>query len=169
MDAAIALLFAATGFGQMALEHCPNAGCFALQPAQGRQAVQVGNLLFQEEEIGEEIYLQHHFARRYGPFQPLTGLSVSSHGDVWAGIGVAWTGDLPGPGYLETSLMPGVYLQADGPDLGHPVEFRSSIGVGVEFGGGARLSMHYDHRSNADISGTNPGLESLGVRFSMPL
>ncbi|MEM8536909.1 MAG: acyloxyacyl hydrolase, partial [Pseudomonadota bacterium] len=73
------------------------------------------------------------------------------------------------PIFIELSLMPGLYIRGDGPDLGFPVQFRGALGAGVNIGDYGILSVFFDHRSNANATETNPGLETLGVRLSYRL
>ncbi len=63
--------------------------------------------------------------------------------------------------------MPGFHFQGNGPDLGGILEARSGIALGYEFQNGGKLAVSFDHRSNADIYSTNPGLETLGVRYTL--
>ena len=74
-------------------------------------------------------------------------------------VGAGW--------FAEGSVMPGFYDAGDGPDLGSNLQFRSALGLGYEFAGGSTLSVHYDHRSNADIESLNPGLETIAIRYAV--
>jgi lipid A 3-O-deacylase len=119
------------------------------------------------EADGLEIALTHAAGRRFGAFQPVAGVSLSSGGDAWAGGGVRWT--VAGQRLaLEASFMPGLYVAARH-DLGHPVEFRSGLGVTWTFESGATLALVLDHRSNGGLGRDNPGLETVGLRWSWPL
>ncbi|PJE30442.1 Lipid A 3-O-deacylase (PagL) [Pseudooceanicola marinus] len=168
MDGALAVLFLAAGLTDMGMSHCGTTGCLAEAPAEQRLSFSAGDVWFQEDQISKEIYMKYDFGTSYGPFQPSFGLSVTDEGDAWVGLGASWTAELDQL-YLQLSLMPGLYAQGDGPDLGHVVEFRSGIEVGFEARNGWRYGLVYDHRSNAEISGTNPGMETVQFRVSVPL
>ena len=58
------------------------------------------------------------------------------------GAGAKWTSEniSAGPFFVEASLMPGIYAQEDGPDLGGALQFRSAVGAGYEFDNGATLA-----------------------------
>jgi len=53
--------------------------------------------------------------------------------------------------------------------LGGPVNFRSGIEIGMETRTGVRYALSYDHRSNLDFYGSNPGVETVQFRVSIPL
>ena len=65
--------------------------------------------------------------------------------------------------------MPGVYIRDGGPNLGFPLQFRGSLGAGVNIGDYGSLSVFFDHRSNANTTEVNPGLETLGIRLTYRL
>ena len=79
------------------------------------------------------------------------------------------SGALPHQSFVQLSLLPGLYAQTDGAELGHMIEFRSSAGVGYAFDNGARVSLQFDHRSNGGLSNDNPGLETFGIRLALPM
>ena len=168
MDGALAVLFLVAGLTDMGINHC-GTGCLAQSQADKRIALSYGNVQFNGNTIGEEVYLKYDLGRTYGPFQPAVGASVTSDGDAWIGLGATWTGQFANDhAYVQLSLMPGFHSQGSGPDLGHSIEFRSGIEVGYEAANGIRYGVSYDHRSNAELSNVNPGLETLQFRSSMP-
>ncbi|WP_322892471.1 MULTISPECIES: acyloxyacyl hydrolase [unclassified Yoonia] len=170
MDGTFAVIFFIVGLTDTYLNEC-DKGCFALREAPARVALQLSETYFQSETISEELYATYDFARSYGAFQPVIGASATSDGDLWLGAGAKWTTQnvIEGPFFVELSFMPGLYVQGDGPDLGGPLEFRGALGVGYAFDNGATLTVLADHRSNADLGDINPGLETVGLRFAMPL
>jgi lipid A 3-O-deacylase len=170
MDGALAAFFVITSLTDMALNDCPT-GCLATTDAPARLSFQLGDVRFDEDRIGKEFYVGYDAGQKHGPFQTTIGASVTEEGAGWIGAGGKWTStDIwSGPFFLESTLMPGIYFQSDGPDLGGSLQFRSSIGVGFAFEGGATVTVAYDHRSNADTDVTNPGLEVLSIRYAMPL
>ncbi|MGR3590926.1 MAG: acyloxyacyl hydrolase [Limimaricola soesokkakensis] len=171
MDGSLAALFALVAAADLAFgaRGCGLDGCDAPEVTQARTALQYGEVLYQGERQGGELYLQQMLPWRFGGLEPVLGISVSADGDTWVGAGLQWTGALPHDSFVQLSLLPGFHAQTDGPDLGHMIEFRSSIGVGYAFDNGARLSLQFDHRSNAELSDPNPGLETFGLRVALPL
>ena len=169
MDATLAVLAVMASFGDMSLNYCDN-GCFAPNPVESRLSVSAGSVVFLEEAISEEVFLRYDFGVSYGPFQPAVGASMTSDGDVWAGAGFLWTGSFfDDSGYVQLSVMPGLWERGDGPDLGHAIEFRSGIEIGYEARNGWRYGLSLDHRSNAGIGDLNPGVETLQLRLSIPM
>ncbi|WP_010137179.1 acyloxyacyl hydrolase [Oceanicola sp. S124] len=168
MDGTLAVLFLLAGLSDMGLNHCGADGCLAQAPAEQRLAFSAGQVLFQEDHISNEVFVKYDLGTSYGPFQPGFGLSVTDEGDAWIGMGASWTAELDQL-YVQLSLMPGLYAQGSGPDLGNVIEFRSGIEVGFEGRNGWRYGLLYDHRSNAELSSVNPGLETLQFRVSVPL
>ncbi len=170
MDGTLAAIFLIASLSDMALNDCPS-GCLASSDATARLSFQAAKVEFDGVIIADEAYIGYDFGRAYGPFQPTIGASYSDQGDVWAGVGFKYAiKDIGGTGlFVESSLMPGVHLAQDGPDIGGTFHFRSALGLGYEFGNGATVLAAYDHRSNADTLPLNPGLETISIRFSIPL
>ncbi|MCG3267724.1 acyloxyacyl hydrolase [Yoonia sp. I 8.24] len=171
MDGSLAIIFLITSLTDMGLNDCRTDGCLTQDTATARLSFQVADMEFQEEIISEEVYFGYDMDRRYGPFQPTFGASIGSNGATWVGAGFKWTSAdaIDSPFFIETSLMPGYYHRGDGPDLGGNLHFRSAFGIGYEFDSGATLSLHYDHRSNADTQDLNPGLETIALRYAVVL
>ncbi|MHC9236055.1 acyloxyacyl hydrolase [Pseudooceanicola sp. 502str34] len=170
MDGTLAVLFLVAGLTDMGFNHCGDAGCFARSGEQARLGLSFGDVQYQENSIDNEFYVKYDFPVAYGPFQPIVGASMTMDGDAWVGIGAAWTKNFfADRAYLRLSLMPGLYAQGDGPDLGHAIEFRSGVELGYEARNGVRYGVSYDHRSNADIEEWNPGMETIQFGVSFPL
>lgn len=168
MDGTLAALFLISSLTDMGVNHCGNGGCLAPAADQSRLSFSAGQVMFQDEDVSNELYLKYDLGRSYGPFQPSFGLSVTDEGSTWIGVGASWTAQYDRV-YLQLSLMPGLYAKGDGPDLGHEVEFRSGVELGYEAPNGWRYGLVYDHRSNADMSDVNPGMETLQFRVSIPM
>jgi len=167
MGGELVFLFVTLGLGDMIRNHCPEAGCLTRAPAVIRIAGQIGADIFQDEDIGREVFLSLDLDRSYGPFQPVIAASFSSDAGSWAGIGARW--QIGDDGFFgDLAFMPGIQF-TDGPELGSDFLFRSALAVGYRFENGASLSFVIDHRSNFVFSDVNPGLETVGFRFSMPL
>lgn len=173
MDGRLAVLFFVVGLTDMKTNDC-ETGCLARTPAQQAISLSYGDVIFQENVIGREAYLRYDMGRSYGPFQPAIGLSVTDTNDIWLGFGAThttrfWQSRSGAGGYAQLSFLPGVHVQGNGPDLGHPVEFRSGAEIGWQARNGVRVGLSYDHRSNGDISSLNPGMETFQLRVQIPL
>jgi len=174
MDGRLAVLFFAVGLFDMKTNDC-ETGCLARTPAQQAISLSYGDVIFQQNTIGRETYLRYDMGTSFGPFQPAIGVSVTDTNDIWVGIGATHTTRFwqsaasDAGGYAQLSFLPGVHVQGTGPDLGHPIEFRSGAEIGWQARNGVRVGLSYDHRSNGDISNLNPGLETLQLRVQIPL
>lgn len=170
MDGTFAVLFLIAGLTDMGTSHCgTELGCLGKTEAQGALALSAGNVEFRGDKIDHEAYLRYDLPVNYGPFQPAIGVSITEGGDAWIGAGATWNHNFTDNLYVELHLMPGLWKQGDGPDLGHRVEFRSGAEIGYEAANGIKYGLSYDHRSNADISDVNPGIETIQFRVSVPL
>ncbi len=170
MDSRFAVFFFIVGGLDTYLNDCPDA-CLQTSDAPERVHVQYGDTFFQEDDIGSEIYAIYDIPMRYGAFQPTVGASLTSDNDLWVGSGAKWSTERisDSPIFIELSVMPGVYISGNGPDIGFPIQFRGALGAGINFSETASLSVFFDHRSNANASEVNSGIETLGVRFSYQL
>jgi len=151
----------------MTQNDCPD-DCLKTEKLEPQISYQIADVQFSDESIATEFYLGYDSHRRRGPFRPTYGLSLTDEGSAWFGIGWKWSSQyvFDSPFFVETSLMPGIHAHREGPDLGGNLQFRSAFGVGYEFDNGNKMTVTYDHRSNADTQPRNPGLETLALRFS---
>ena len=170
-DGTAAVVGLALGLAAMAGTHCGGDGCLARSDDRApRLAVSAGSVVFRGETTGSELYLRFDAGRRYGPFRPVYGVSLSDAGEAWLGAGLAYAlQPRDWPVYAEFHLMPGLYAAGSGADLGGPVAFRSGVELGYETGRGLRIGLGVDHRSNAGLYSQNPGLETVHLRVSRPL
>lgn len=169
MNGTLAAIFLAVSSWDMAANYC-ETGCLAEAPATAFSTFGLGQVQFQDKGVATELYYRHDFDRKYGPYQPAVGLSLTDQGSAWVGAGFVYSATTPDErGYLSLSLMPGLYAAGDGPDLGHAIEFRSGIEVGYSAANGIRYGLSFDHRSNSELSKVNPGMETLQFRVSIPL
>ena len=168
-DGTAAVVFLVAGLIDAGVNHCPNEGCFAKNEVQAYNSLSFGNTYFQEGEVGEEFYFRRETARADGPFQRIWGISASTDGELWAGVGHAYTiTNRKQNLFLQLNAMTGLYEKGSGVDLGGPIEFRSGISVGYQNKVGVRMSLSVDHRSNLGIYSDNPGLETVQFRVSIP-
>lgn len=170
MDSRFAVFFFIMGGLDSYLNECPT-DCVGQSPAPERWHIQYGDTYVQEEIVGDELYISYDYPTYIGAVQPTAGASITDTNDVWIGAGGKWSTERisDGPVYIELSLMPGIYIQDEGTDLGFPLQFRGSLGAGYHFENGASLSVFFDHRSNANLSDGNIGIETLGIRLSYML
>ena len=70
---------------------------------------------------------------------------------------------------LNLGSAVGFYLDGEGQDLGHVLEFRSGAELAWRFDNRARLGVGVTHLSNANIGDNNPGTETVMLIYSHPL
>ena len=169
-DGTVAVVGLLIGLLDMGINHCPDEGCLAKNAVPAYNALSIGETSFQDRSVGEEVYYRRDTGTAFGPFQGVWGVSATTDGELWAGIGEAYTINLfRERSFIQFHTMIGLYDQGSGVDLGGPIEFRSGIELGYRTPGGVRIGLSVDHRSNAGIYSLNPGLETVQLRVSMPL
>ncbi len=168
-DGTFAVVGLVLGLIDMGANHCTAGGCLARQEVQPHASLSAGATYFQENQVGEELYFRRDVGHTYGPFQPVYGFSATSDGELWGGAGAAYRiSDRSDHLYMQFHTMAGLYAEGDGVDLGGPIQFRSGIEFGYQTDRGVRMSLGFDHRSNAGIDSPNPGLETVHFRVSIP-
>ncbi|SLN35989.1 Lipid A 3-O-deacylase (PagL) [Roseovarius halotolerans] len=168
-DGTIAVIGLIVGLIDMGANHCTNNGCLAKSEVQPYTGLSLGETVFQENSVGEEFAFRRETRHAYGPFQMIYGLSASSDKEIFGGVGYAYTlSNARENLFLQFHTMAGLYDKGDGVDLGGPIQFRSGIEVGYQARSGVRMSLGVDHRSNAGLYSTNPGLETVHFRVSIP-
>jgi lipid A 3-O-deacylase len=168
-DGTFAAIGLVLGLINMGVNHCPDEGCLAKTERQAYLSSSVGSVHFQENDVGEEVYVQRQAGLARGPFGLAYGASITEDGGLWAGLGTTTTFTTPNDRwYTQFHIMPGLYAKGDEADLGGPVIFRSGVEVGYTNREGVRTSLSFDHRSNAGLYSDNPGLETVQFRVSVP-
>ena len=98
------------------------------------------------------------------------GVLTSTDGVVYGYTGLHLPVPLPLGVLARPSFSVGLYESGGGMELGHALEFRSSIVFErVVADRGVRVSAMLYHLSNAGLGFTNPGLEAVGVAIAVPI
>lgn len=93
-------------------------------------------------------------------------LSVHENGDLHAGAGLYSIYTFSSRWFVEGSVMPGFFSEADQiNDLGGSFQIRSLLALGYTFDNGNRLSLAITHKSNASTNDINPGVNAALLRF----
>ncbi len=157
------------GLIDMTINHCPNEGCLAVNHVDSYNTLSIGETYFNEMHQGEEIYFRRDTGTAFGPFQNIWGLSASNDGEFWIGAGQSWTYQFfQERAFVQMHAMTGLHENGDGQDIGEPIMFRTGIELGYQSKMGARFGLGFDHRSHLGIHGSNPGLETIHFRVSIP-
>ena len=102
-------------------------------------------------------------------FKPFGGVMASTDGAAYGYAGILTDVYFGRRIVLTPSFAAGLYHNGDGKDLGHIVEFRSSIELAYRFDNRSRLGLSLYHLSNASLSEDNQGTEILSLSYSIPL
>jgi len=99
----------------------------------------------------------------------MAGVSANDDSAWWTYVGLRRPFPLADRWELGPTFGAAYYEEGDSKNLGHEVEFRSGLEVNRKFAGGSSIGFEFYHLSNAGLSDTNPGINSLWVVFSVPL
>ncbi|CUH78518.1 acyloxyacyl hydrolase [Tropicibacter naphthalenivorans] len=167
-DGTFAVLLMLLGWSDMSDNYCDTAGgCWAPSDRPAQLMLSQGEVIRRRAHVANESYVRYDLGTQVGPFGQAAGFSAGEEGELWAGYGLTYTMRM-GAFYAELHLMPGLYLDNGGFDMGGLLEFRSGLELGLESADGWRVGLAYDHRSNGGIFEANPGKETLQVRFGAP-
>ena len=89
--------------------------------------------------------------------------------EFYAAVGVLLNIEIGRGWVLTPSFGGGYYNASSGIDLGFDAEFRSGVELSKRLPNGHRFGLNFAHLSNGSLSDKNPGTESLGIVYSIPL
>lgn len=170
MDGKFAVLFLALGAYDGISNK--NQGYWPKKEAQQYIIPSAGKTFFQEEKNTNELGLDYLTSHQYGAIRPVFSSNITEKGALWFGYGGVYEKLINvrhGNIVLQSFLMPGLYHKGRDIELGSVLEFKSGFEFGFETPSKKRVSLHFSHRSNADTGFTNPGLENIHLRFSIPI
>jgi len=99
---------------------------------------------------------------------PWLGAAVNLDEAVYLSGGILGDFALGERWHFTPSFGAGYYRQGDGKDLGHDLEFRSTLELSYRLGGGSRLGLSVAHISNSSLSDKNPGMEVVKLIYLIP-
>jgi len=102
-------------------------------------------------------------------FTPMVGGFVTGDEAVYAYAGIRLDLFFGRRLVLTPNFAVGLFEEANGRALVHPLEFRSGLELAYRFDDRSRIGLAIHHLSNAGLSERNPGVETLVVRYSFPL
>ena len=125
--------------------------------------------IVQDKDQAAEFRAEYRHDKKIWVFKPFVGL-MGTTDSAFYGYGGFLVDLYFGRRWVLTpSLAAGYYEKGDGRDLGHELEFRSSLELSYRFDDRTRLGVSFYHLSNASIGSTNPGTEVLSIVYSIPL
>lgn len=125
--------------------------------------------IFAQDNPAADFRLEYRHEAYWGFLRPWAGVEVTTDGGVWVGGGIQLEWQPVDNLVLSIASGPGYYHEGSGKDLGGPLEFRTQLEIAWQSHLGSRLALALSHHSNADIYGSNPGVETLMLYYQVPL
>ncbi len=118
----------------------------------------------------EEFWaIEYRPAARFCHLGPWFIFGTGKNDEFYAAVGASLNVELGRDWVLTPGFGGGYYNASSGLDLGFDAEFRTSIELAKRFRNGRRLGFSFAHISNGSLSDKNPGTETLGLAYSIPL
>ena len=70
--------------------------------------------------------------------------------------------------FITPNIGVGAYSDGNGKELGHTIQFRSTIEISYKIESGNRIGISIGHISNASLGNKNPGSEVLSLSYQTP-
>ena len=115
-----------------------------------------------------EWHAEFRPAWHFRHLRPWLFCGTGNHDCFYAALGILIDLRL-GDRWLLTPSFGGGYYDSDGFDLGFHAEFRSGLELTHRFRNGHRLGVVFTHISNGSLGERNPGTETLGLVWCLPL
>ena len=115
------------------------------------------------------VNVQYQPGIRFWILKPQAGALVSFKGSCMLYGGLLWPANPFDRLLIQTGAAFGYYYDGNGIPMGYPVEFRLSLSILYEFRNKMQLGLEAAHISNANFSADNPGTESIGMIFQVPM
>lgn len=113
--------------------------------------------------------VEYRPAFRFFHLGPWVLFGTGKNNEFYAAAGVLMNVELGRDWVLTPSFGAGYYNASEGLTLGFEAQFRTAIEVAKRFDNGHRLGLCFAHLSNGSLSDFNPGTETLGIFYSIPL
>lgn len=111
-----------------------------------------------------EVLRAHHSEFAFG------AISSSGRNEMFVSIGPVWRLPVTARGlFVDISIAPTLISGSifEGRDLGGNFHFTSSISMGKAFGQTNFAALRIQHTSNGGLNSTNPGMDMIGLEFSI--
>ena len=121
----------------------------------GKRSTLIG-FQHQNENLNRDTFI--------GNLSPITGALITSDnaGYIYTGVQAQYK---IGALNITPSFTPGLYLEGDGKDLGHVIEFKSEVQLSLDLSENSQFGFSYNHISNASLGDKNPGANSYMFNF----
>ncbi len=122
-----------------------------------------------DREQGSAFNIEYRSNIEFWKIHPFIGGFATSDASLYGYFGFLMDIYFGPRWILSPNTAVGAYLEGDGQDLGHVLEFRSGFELAYRFDNRSRLGIAVHHLSNAGIGDKNPGTETALVYYSVPL
>ena len=100
--------------------------------------------------------------------KPFYGIELTSDSAVYGLGGIYIEEKISDNIFLTPNFGVGLYSDGDGKELGHAVQFRSTLEVSYKTISGNRIGLSVGHISNASLGNKNPGTEIISLSYQSP-
>ena len=128
-----------------------------------------------ERRYDKSIYKIGPESEKFFNLKPLIGFEGSSDSAIHILTGVYLEDNLgelfinKNSNYIFIpSLSIGYYHKGTGKNLGHDIQFRTSLEISYKLVSKNRVAVSYSHTSNANIGDKKPGVEILTLSYQIP-
>jgi lipid A 3-O-deacylase len=102
-------------------------------------------------------------------WRPLAAFFITTDRSFYVCGGMSYDIFLGKKVVLTPSFSPGLYYHGDGKRLGFPLNFRSAMDLSYVLPNQGRLTVQFNHISNARMLWKNPGADSLIFFYAIPI
>jgi len=116
-----------------------------------------------------EFGTEYRWDRQLWLVEPMVGGLITTKSSKFLYAGAAISYDFNEHFAASISFAPGLYYKGNGKNLGQVLEFKSQFELWWKLPNQVRIGAAVSHISNAGLSKTNPGQESLLAQISFPI
>lgn len=118
------------------------------------------------DQSAPTFFRAHHLEVAIG------SISTTQHSEAFISIGPVWRlRSWKKNAFLDFGFSPTYLSQStfNGRDAGGNIHFTSSLSIGLKLGRNqsGSISLRVQHMSNGGLSSTNPGMDIIGLEFSL--
>jgi len=99
--------------------------------------------------------------------KPFYGIEMTSDSAIYGIVGIFIEEKIGKNFFFTPNFGIGAFSKGNGKDLGHVVEFRSTLEISYQLKNKNRIGLSMGHFSNAGIGDTNPGTEILSLSYQV--
>ena len=99
--------------------------------------------------------------------KPFYGIEITSDSAFYGIGGIFIEEKISKNFFLTPSFGMGAFSKGNGKDLGHEIEFRSTLEISYQLKNKNRIGLSVGHLSNAGIGDINPGTEILSLSYQV--